>query len=104
MPLVIHIILVLLFIILGVVFYRGKGSFLISGYNTASKAEKEKIDESRLCRFMGRLMLALAGCWLIIAFGDIFKTTAVLWIGAGLFLASAIGAVVYMNTGNRFRK
>ena len=55
---------------LGVVFLRGKGTDLISGYNTASVEEKMKTDEKKLCRFMGKLMFALAACWLALAEGD----------------------------------
>lgn len=44
----------------GTVFSLGKGAFLIAGYNTAPKREKEKYDEKALCRFMGKLMFALA--------------------------------------------
>lgn len=46
MLLMIHFIFVALFVILGIIFLCGKGSFLIAGYNTASKVEKEKIDEN----------------------------------------------------------
>ena len=52
---------ILLFFLLGVLFSMGRGAVLIAGYNTASKAEKEKYDEKALCRFMGKLMFALAG-------------------------------------------
>lgn len=58
-----------LFLILTIVFLAGKGSFLIAGYNTASKKDKERYDEKKLCRLMGICMgivtLALAvGSWL----------------------------------------
>lgn len=36
----------------------GKGSWLIAGYNTASKKEKEKYDEKKLCRAVGIYCLA----------------------------------------------
>ena len=42
------IILFLIFVIMGVIFLFGKGSFLIAGYNTADKKEKEKYDEKKL--------------------------------------------------------
>ena len=38
----------------------GKGSWLISGYNTASKEEKEKYNERKLCKAMG-IMCAIIG-------------------------------------------
>ena len=39
--------------ILTVVLLMGKGSFLIAGYNTSSKEEKQEYDEKKLCRTMG---------------------------------------------------
>ena len=45
MLLAIHLGMTLMLVILGIVFSKGKGAFLIAGYNTASKAEKQKTDE-----------------------------------------------------------
>ncbi len=42
MLLAVHIIVAVSFVILGIVFSRGKGMFLIAGYNNASDAETEK--------------------------------------------------------------
>ena len=39
--------------ILTVVLLMGKGSFLIAGYNTSSKEEKQEYDEKKLCRVVG---------------------------------------------------
>ena len=39
--------------VLSVVLLMGKGSFLVAGYNTASKKEKEKYDVKKLCRVVG---------------------------------------------------
>ena len=41
-------------------FTSGHGSWFISGYNTASKEEKEKYDEKKLCRTMGFGMSIIA--------------------------------------------
>lgn len=41
------------FAVLSILFFTGKGSFLIAGYNTASKEQKELYDEKKLCRLMG---------------------------------------------------
>ena len=86
MLLLIHFLTVALFLVLGTVFYRGKGAWLIAGYNTASPAEKRTYDEPALCRFMGKLMFALAACWLVITFGDLLQIMALFWIGFVLFL------------------
>ena len=54
MLLAIHLVMIMVFVILGVIFLNGKGAFLIAGYNTTSKAEKQKTDEKKLCSFMGK--------------------------------------------------
>ena len=91
-------------LLLGLVFSRGKGAFLIAGYNTAPKREKEKYDEQALCRFMGKLMFALAGAWVPIALSALLNRMWLLWLGLGVFMAVCLGGVVYMNTGHRFEK
>ena len=99
-----HGLVIVLLIGLAVVFFCGKGSFLIAGYNTASEAEKSRYDEKLLCRFMGKLMFILAACWLIVALGSVFKITFLLVAGISLFIAIIIGAAMYANTGGRFKK
>lgn len=61
MLLVIHGLVAVVFVLLGILFRTGRGSWLIDGYNTASKAEKETIDEKKLCSYVGRLMFLFAG-------------------------------------------
>ena len=86
----------LLFFVLSAVFWKGKGAWLISGYNTASAAEKRRTDEKALCRFMAKFALFTAGLLL--------ETMALFWVGFVLFLAVTVGGIIYANTGNRFRK
>lgn len=42
------------FVVGGILVLNGKGTFLISGYNRMSKAEKEKYDEAAICKFVGK--------------------------------------------------
>ncbi len=100
----VHLIMAALFVGLGVMFLKGKGASLIAGYNTSSPQEKAATDEKKLCRFMGRLMFALAGCLLVSAAGTIFGSMATLWLGFALFLITAIGGAILANTGDRFKK
>lgn len=102
--LIVFLIIIALCVVLGVVFSRGKGAFLIAGYNTASKAEKAKYDEKALCRFMGKIMFALAGCQGVMALGILVVGMWLYYAGLGLFLAVVFGTVIYANTGNRFQK
>lgn len=102
--LIIHGFIIASFVVLGIVFLRGKGAFLIAGYNTSSPEAKSKIDEKALCKFVGKLMLVLAACWLLIALSSLPNLLFLLWIGLGLFFAITIAFVIYANTGNRFKK
>ena len=99
-----HLGAVVLLAALGLAFSRGKGAFLIAGYNTASQEEKARYDKNALCRFMGRLMFAMAGSWAVVAAGSLLALPRLYNLGIGLFLAVVFGGVIYANTGRRFRK
>lgn len=47
---IITLVIGLLFLVMGIVLFCGKGSWLIAGYNTMSPQEKEKYDEKKLCK------------------------------------------------------
>ena len=104
MLLFLHLVATALFILLGVVFLRGKGSFLIAGHNTLPPEERTKVDEKKLTRFTGKLMFALAACWAVIACSEIFHTILLLWLGLALALITVIAGCIYSNTGNRFQR
>ena len=89
---------------IAIVLLCGKGGFLIAGYNTMPPKEQAKYDEKALCRCMGKLMFALAGTWVIIALSALLDRMWLYYVGLGLFLAVCFGGVIYMNTGNRFRR
>lgn len=97
-------VIAVLFVLLGILFSQGKGAFLIAGYNTASPAEKTRYDEKALCRFMGKLMFVLAACQMVMGLGAAWAGMWLYWLGIALFLASAVGGVIYANTGGRFLK
>ncbi len=50
----------IVFAVFSIVLLLGRGSWLISGYNTASKEEKAKYKEKKLCRVMGNGMAVIA--------------------------------------------
>ncbi len=92
------------FLVLGIVFISGKGAFLIAGYNTMPKAERDKYDAKGLCRFMGKGMFCYCGCMLISACATPLNSTIPIWIGWGLFAVVTVFILVFVNTKNRFRK
>lgn len=55
-----EILIILIFIILGVIFRKGKGTFLIAGFNTLPAEEKEKYDIKAFTKFMSNAMFAFA--------------------------------------------
>ena len=100
----IHIALILLFLILGIVLWKGKGAWMIAGYNTSSKTEKSKYDEKALCRFVAKLMFFYAACFAVSAVCTFLKSTTIYYCVMALFLIVTIAALIYANTGNRFKK
>ena len=97
-------ILGLVIVILAVVLLFGKGQFLIAGFNTMSENEKKRCDSKALCRFIGKILLPIGILTPAVAIGGIYDIG---WIGGayvGLTAILVVFALVYCNTGNRFRK
>ncbi|MFD1927021.1 DUF3784 domain-containing protein [Sporosarcina siberiensis] len=93
-----------LFLGLGIVFMRGKGSFLIAGFNTLPPEEKEKYDTIELCKFMGKMMFALSFSMVFWVLSEAYDMNGLFYFGLVLFLAIIVFMLIYMNTGNRFKK
>ena len=104
MLLIVFLVITGLFIVLGIIFASGKGANLISGYNTASHEEKKNTDEKKLLKAMSVFMYVLAGCFLVSALSQVLHVKSLIWIGQSLFVAALITGLIYLNTGNRFRK
>lgn len=84
-----------------------KVTWLISGYNTASKEEKEKYDIEKLCRYMGDYLFILAALFLMMSFLPMLYPEyeeMILWIMGGMIAVVAIGGIVFLSTGNRVKK
>ena len=91
-------------LVFGIILLNGKGAFLIAGFNTIRKEDREKYDKKALCRFVGKLMIGIFFCMLAIFSGAYFGIS---WLSIGgtiLILTAVPGAVFYANTGNRFLK
>ena len=95
---------VLMLAVLGVAFSRGKGAFLIAGYNTMPREEKARYDREKLCRFMGKLMFVLSGCWLVVAIAALADLRKLVRAGQVLFAGACVVGVILANTGARLKK
>lgn len=89
---------------LGIVFLSGRGSFLIAGFNTKSPEDKREYDIAKLCRFMGKVMFALGFSMMLWVLGMAKEADWMLAAGMALFVAITFFAVIYLNTGERFKK
>lgn len=87
-----RLVLVILLLSISVLFFMGKGSFLIAGYNTASKAEKAKYDEKKVCRFTGMTIL-------MCALGLLASTLNenLVWVEFSLYIVGIVIGIVGTN-------
>ena len=79
--------------VLSIVLISGHGSWLISGYNTASKEEKAK-----LCRTMGIGMSVIAILLLIMGVFENILPAFFVYIALGIILADVVIIIVLGNT------
>lgn len=98
------ILMIALFILIGTLLSLGKCSFLIAGFNTVGKEEKDNYDTLSLCKFMGKLMFIIAFCISLFVLSDILMMKVLFNLGIILLNASIIFVIVYTNTGHRFEK
>lgn len=99
-----HVIISMVFLLLGYLIKYKKWSWLISGYNTASKKEKEKYDVDALCNSTGEASFILGGVLLLTSLGEFFDIAWIIYAGWIVFTVLVFAFVIYANTGNRYRK
>jgi hypothetical protein len=84
-----------------------KATWLISGYNIASRREKERYDVEKLTRLMGNFVFLLAGLFFIFAAATaLFPAYSgrITSTGIVVFLVVSVTGLVYLNTGKRLLK
>jgi hypothetical protein len=86
------------FIIISVVLISGHGSGLISGYNMASKEEKGKYDEKKLCRTMGIGMAVIAILILVTGLFQAFLPADSVYVILAIVVVDVITILIVANT------
>lgn len=104
MEMIVPLGVIILFLILSIYLLQGKGAMLISGYNTMSKEDKAQYDTVALCKATGKLMLGVTVSVSLIFAGDLFQMEWLFIAGVVLMIASIVIGLIYMNTGNRYKK
>lgn len=97
-------IITFIFVVLGIIFYKGKGLFLIAGYNTMGKEKKSKLDEKLLGKFMSKSMFVFAFSTFLWGLSSIVKKPFLNTAGTIIFFITVLFIVIYSNTKNRFIK
>lgn len=87
--LAVHVTLIALFLALAAIFHQGKGGFLLTG-GRGPGWKKRRAAERVLCQRAGRLCLALAAAWAVLALGMLAGRDFLFWLGLTLFCAAAI--------------
>ena len=81
-----------------------KWTFLISGYNTLPKKEKEKYNTDYLCKAYGNMIFISAASLLIGIFGEVMRIPKLVTVSWVLFILLVIGGVIYYGDGSRFKQ
>ena len=87
-----------IFAVLSIVLLSGHGSWVISGYNTASKEEKEKYDEKKLCRTMGIGMSIISILILIMGLFESVLPAFFVYIAVGIIVVDFVVIIILGNT------
>ena len=84
-----------------------KVTWLISGYNTSSKKDKEKYDLEKLCRLMGNFTFGLSFILFILATVSMIlpkQEDIIIMVGLIILAVYSVVGLFYLNTGNRVLK
>ena len=84
--------------LLSLVLLTGHGANLIAGYNTASKEEKSKYDEKKLCRVTGAGLSFVAILILIMGVGEEVLPASFADVFGGLTLLDCVVMMILMQT------
>ena len=87
-----------IFAVLSITLLSGHGSWVISGYNTATKEEKEKYDKKKLCRTMGIGMSIIAILALIMGVLENILSAFFVYIALGIILIDVAVIIILGNT------
>jgi CDP-diglyceride synthetase len=90
-----QIILAIILVVMAIVILAGKGDWMIAGYNTASKEEKETVNVKRLRLILGILLLSISPLLFMLR-DHSDKTTGLIFAGIVIVLTTV--AIILANT------
>ena len=87
-----------IFAVISIMLISGHGSWFISGYNTASKEEKAKYDEKKLCRTTGIGMGIIAILILVMGLFEDVLPASFAYISFGIIVVDCLLIIIVGNT------
>lgn len=103
----IFIAIVVLLLIIGWIVKYKKVTWLISGYNTASKEKQAEYDLDKLTKHFGNFMFVLAGALIVWFLAELLYpdyAESIMWAGLITETVIIIAGSIYLNTGNQVKK
>ena len=92
-----QVIAALLFLVLGIVFACGKGTFLIAGYNTLPEEKKARYDARKILKSMSRMMFSCVGCMAVGILGSIADAPWLVVLGIVLTVLVIVFFLIRIN-------
>jgi len=88
--------------LLGCILLTGRGVNLVAGYNTMPKEKKTRYDAQAISKFAGKITLPIGLLTMLAIF---FVLNTWFWVAYTVVVVGlCVFALVYCNTGNRFKK
>lgn len=84
--------------LMSIVLLTGRGAGMIAGYNTASKTEKSRYDEKKLCRVTGAGLSVITVLVLVMTIWEEVLPSAFAYIFLAVTLIDCVVMIVLMNT------
>lgn len=91
-------VVLIIFALLSITLLTGHGAFLIAGYNTASKKEKSRYDEKKLCRVTGGGLAVITVFIFVMAIGQDTLPASTANIFAAVTLIDCVIMIILANT------
>lgn len=90
-------------IIIALCLRKGKGIWLIAGFNIMTSDEQKKYDIVAVSKFLSKILIGLAICLLAFDFGWYIGNTGLIVLSWLIFAIIVIFALIY-SCGDRFKK
>ncbi len=90
-------------LLLSVVLISGHGSGLIAGYNAASKEEKLKYDEKKLCKTVGMGLGIISLLLLVMGLFENVLPFYFAYVSLGIIIVDVVAMIIAANTVCRKR-